>query len=179
MPKKYTDDNILLHHLKQHSEEAYKAFYTGSRVRLYVLAVSILRDEEAAKDLLQEFYTDFWENRLYININVSLKAYLFASIRNRAFTYKKKQQSYARFIESLPQFEWTETPKYFENEELKKDIERAIGHLPPMAAKIFRMHYIENQSHLQIADLLNISKATVANHIHRALTQLRTELKKS
>src|SRR5690349_15226101 len=113
MPTKYTDDSILLQELKKHNPAAYKYFFVSSRIRLYVLAVSILRDEEGAKDLLQEFYTDFWANRLYGNINTSLSAYLYITIRNRAFTYLKNKQAYAKFLNNLPHSEWTETPKYF------------------------------------------------------------------
>jgi RNA polymerase sigma-70 factor (family 1) len=178
MPQKYLDDNVLLQDLKKHSEDAYRFFYINTRTRLFVLAMSILHDEDAAKDLLQEFYTDFWQNRLYEKILHSLKAYLYTSIKNRAFTFLKIQRSYNKFLNSLPHTEPSETPVYFENDELKKAIESAISALPPTAAKIFSMHYIEQLTHQQIAENVGISKATVANHIHRALTELRTELKK-
>ncbi len=89
MAKDYSNDTILLEDLKQRNPKAYEFLYNSSIIRLTILAVSILNDEEAAKDLLQEFFTDFWDQELYNNINVSLRAYLYYTVRNRSFRRKK------------------------------------------------------------------------------------------
>ena len=178
MTKNYLNDTILLEELKKRSDGAYKYFYTSTRARLFVLAFSILDNEEMAKDVLQEFYTDFWERKLYENVSVSLKAYIYTAVKNRAIQSKKDHQYYLKFLENVVVNQWSETPRYFENDELAKKLESAVRNLPPMAGRAFRMHYIKHLSHIEIANSLGISKATVANHIHRALTGLRAELKK-
>src|SRR5688572_9807989 len=99
MSKDYSNDRVLLEELKRRSTKAYRYLYLNTRNRLYTLALSILQDEEAAKDLIQEFYTDLWAERLYENVNVSLKAYLYYAVRNRAFTYLKSMKPTIAIVE--------------------------------------------------------------------------------
>lgn len=179
MPKQFGNDIILLDELKKRNAKAYEYLYNTTIVRLSILAVSILKNEEQAKDLLQEFFSDLWEHRLYENVNVSLKAYLYYTVRNRAFRFKKVNKGFNLVIESMGDGEPSETPQYFENEELGSAINAAMDKLSPMPYKTFKMHYIEELSHQQIAEILGISKQTVSNHIHKALTDLRSHLKKN
>lgn len=177
MAKNFSDELILLEELRNRNARAYRHLYQSSRNRLFALAFAILKDQEAAKDLIQEFFTDFWDHKLYDNISFSVKSYLYYAVRNRAFNYRKSEHRYALLIESLHNLEQPQTPRYFENEELKQMIETAIDKLTPMAAKTFRMHYLENLTHIEISKQLGIVKSTVGNHIHLALTQLRKDLK--
>lgn len=177
MAKNFSDEQILLEELRNRNAKAYKHLYLNSRNRLFALAFTILKDQESAKDLLQEFFTDFWDHQLYDNISFSVKAYLYYAVRNRAYNYKKSERRYSLLIESLHNLEQPQTPRYFENEELRQMIESAMNRLTPMAAKTFRMHYLENLTHIEISKQLGIGKSTVGNHIHIALTQLRNELR--
>lgn len=65
-----------------------------------------------------------------------------------------------------------------ENQELRREIEAAINKLPPMPARVFRLHYIEKLSYSKIAGILNITPSTISNHMTRALKSLRESLKK-
>ena len=95
------------------------------------------------------------------------------------FRFTKVSKARNLLLESLIDYERIETPYYFENEELKSQIDTAMNKLSPMPYKTFRMHYIEELSHEQIAEILRISKQTVGNHIHKALKDLRSQLKKA
>jgi RNA polymerase sigma-70 factor (family 1) len=177
MQKDAAEYNHLLVRLKLRDLTAFNELYKTSRNRLLVLAFYITDNEEAAKDLVQEFFIDLWEKTLYNNIEGSLKNYLIASIRNRAINYQKKQGTINALKSHLQP--GSEKPIVYdiENEELKTKIEFAIQQLPPMASKVFRLHYQEHLSHKEISRMLQISTSTVSSHIDRALKELREVLK--
>jgi RNA polymerase sigma-70 factor (family 1) len=174
----YSNNAILLKALSRRDLKAFEFLYQHSRNRLYVLALSILSDEDAARDLIQDLFIDLWYFRIFETITISLNAYLFQSVRNRAFNYKHKIRTQDRLKQNYAPRE-SETYYPLENEELGRIISQAIDHLPKMAGKVFRMQYIDKFTHIEIAEKLGISKYTVSNHIDRALKKLRAELKKN
>jgi RNA polymerase sigma factor, sigma-70 family len=167
----------LLQRLKSHDQEAFTVLYQHARKRLYVLAYSITNDEAASKDIVQDFFVDFWENKLYQKITQTLEGYLLFSIRNRALKYNREKASQQKQAQALPLPSNAGFFSRLEHRELKNELFQAISRLPPMAEKVFRMHYLDHLSHAQIAEQLHISKSTVSSHMDRALKELRTGLK--
>ena len=177
MQKDAAEYNHLLVRLKLRDLNAFDELYRTSRNRLLVLAFYIVDNEETAKDLVQEFFIDLWEKALYNNVEGSLKNYLITSIRNRAINYQKKQGTINAHISHLQPNIEANFIDTIENKELKNKLELAIERLPPMASKVFRLHYQERLSHKEISRILQISPSTVSSHIDRALKELREVLK--
>lgn len=181
MQADFSDDTALLAALKASDIQAFDHLYRHSRNRLHILAYAIVHDKEAARDLVQEFFIDFWQKRSFDNIHGALAAYLVCAVRNRAIKYNQKQATLARLQARAPvraAAGENVAEHRIENSELKEEIETAITRLPPMAARVFRLHYIEQLSHAEISEQLGITRATVSNHIGRALKELRVTLKK-
>ena len=175
-----TDYTGLLERLKAFDLDAFGELYVKVRERLFVYAFSFLKDEDAAQDVVQELFVDLWEDGTFEHIHTGLIAYLVRAVRNRSLTYKKKEENQARLRKEYfgTDAELAE-PDAIEAWALGEEIEAAIAQLPPMAAKVFRLHYIEKLSYAEIADQLQISVNTVSNHVARALKGLRGNLKKS
>jgi RNA polymerase sigma-70 factor (ECF subfamily) len=170
----------LLERLKASDLEAFGELYVQVRERLFVYALSFLKDEDISQDLVQEMFVDLWENRQFEHIHSDLIGYLVRTVRNRSLTYIRQQQNQARLRnEHFGTGESLTEPDTIEAWALGEEIEAAIARLPPMAAKVFRLHYIEKLSYAEIADQLQISVNTVGNHIARALKGLRGNLKKN
>lgn len=187
MPKDYSDYTLLLESLKNNDLEAFEYLYTTSRNRLYALANSIIDDEEISKDLVQELFIDFLENRQFEKVHTALKTYLYNTVRNKALKVVRERAVRLRQnnrlileIHSQVPTEKTEELEYnMDKEEIRNEIETAIGNLPPMAEKVFRMHYLQHITHAEIAEKLGITKSTVSSHMDRALKGLRSSLKKN
>jgi len=178
MSDKYSDNMVLLESLRQNDLRAFEYLYLHSRNRLYVLALSVLHDEDTARDLVQDLFIDLWYFRTFESITVSVSAYLFQAVRNRAYNLRDKMRTQDKLKEAyVPAAPETQYP--LENEELGQIINRAIDRLPPMAGKVFRMQYIGKLTYAEIAEKLGISKFTVSSHMDRALKELRASLKKN
>ena len=178
MSDKYSDNIVLLESLRRNDLKAFEYLYLHSRNRLFVLALSILHDEDITRDLIQDLFIDLWYFRTFESITTSLNAYLFQSVRNRAFNYRDKLRTQDKLKQNyVPPASETHYP--LENEELGKIINKAIDRLPTMAGKVFRMQYIGKLTYAEIAQKLGISKYTVSSHMDRALKELRSNLKKN
>ena len=178
MSDKYLDNITLLEGLYRNDLKAFEYLYLHSRNRLYVLALSILHDEDIARDLIQDLFIDLWYFRTFGTITTSLNAYLFQAVRNRAYNYRDKMRTQDKLKQNyVPPGSETRYP--LENEELGQIINKAIERLPTMAGKVFRMQYIDKLTYVEIAEKLGISKYTVSSHMDRALKELRSNLKKN
>ncbi len=178
MGKDYNNTAILLDSLNKQDLFAFDFVYTRYRKKLFIVAFYILRDEEMNKDLIHEFFLDFWDNRLYQKISCTLGAYLSSAIRNRAINLKRKSEYLKEklqhgYADNIPAVRYP-----LENEELKKRLHAVIEKLPPMSGRVFRMHYIDQSNYNEISEQLGITKSTIGNHIGRALQELRASLKK-
>ena len=179
MQREAIDYAQLLESLKAFDLDAFNTLYLHTREKLFAYSYSILKDPVAAQDLVQDFFIDFWENKIFLQIHSGLIGYLVRSIGNRSIDFKKKED---RRKELQRQFgdlteRSLEAGDKLAIQELGKEIEAAIASLPPMPARVFRLHYIEKLSYKEIAEQLNISAATISNHIQRALKTLREVLK--
>lgn len=181
MQQEGVDYNTILERLKASDLDAFDTLYIHTRERLFVYALSFLKDEAAAQDLVQDLFSDFWEGKLFLDVHSGLVSYLVRAVHNRCLAILKKEQNRQK-LKKL--FDYTEGSRValddqLENHELRQEIEAAINKLPPMPARVFRLHYIEKLSYAEIACMLNITPATISNHMTRALKSLRESLKKN
>ena len=178
-----------IHHLWKNDEEALtdlqignKEAYTFLFKKYYPMLcaygsrfVSLDDAEEIAQDTL--FW--LWEKRENIAINKSLGQYLLRTVYNKALNQIEhlKVQNNAEnvFYEQMPFL--LHTTDYYQLEELKKVLKKAIEALPPTYREAFVMHRFEQMSYKEIAEKLNVSPKTIDYRIQQALKQLRVDLK--
>jgi RNA polymerase sigma factor (sigma-70 family) len=63
------------------------------------------------------------------------------------------------------------------NRELRQLLRRAISELPPRAAEMFTLRYLEELGNREIAQLMSTSQAVVAVTLHHARSRLKKRLK--
>jgi RNA polymerase sigma-70 factor (ECF subfamily) len=61
--------------------------------------------------------------------------------------------------------------------EIRRWLRRAMAALPPRAAEMFALRYLEEQPNRDIARMLGVSRITVAVTLHRARQRLQDELR--
>jgi RNA polymerase sigma-70 factor (family 1) len=173
-------DNELINLLKESDHSAYTEIYNRYFYLLFTHAYKKLRDEDQAKDIIQDIFATLWFKREF-NLNTdNLAGYLFTAVRNRIFDLFSHEQVKAKYISSLNDYLETHTPistDYLVREnDLKAYIEKAIQALPPKMKRMFEMSRKENLSHKEIAAKLGTSENNVSTQITAALRVLRTKL---
>ena len=71
------DDKSYLLPLKQGDKGVFEIIFKDYYRKLCTYARGFLGDANEAEDIVSEFFVSFWENRKNLEINSSLKSYLF------------------------------------------------------------------------------------------------------
>ncbi len=170
-------DEELLALLQQGEEQALTMLYRRHWQPLFQHAYQVLKDREACKDLVQELFTELWQNAARIQLKASLKSYLTASIRYKVFRYIRRNPVREALFESLAEKMQTPSPESeLAARELQALLNTLVNALPEKCAQIYRMSREQHLSYKEIASQLNISVKTVENQINIALRRLRIAL---
>jgi RNA polymerase sigma-70 factor, ECF subfamily len=144
-------------------------------------ADKILNDMDAAEDLVQEFFYQFWKNRETFNPKWSLNAYLYQSVRNNALHYLEHLAVRKRYADQVSrEFQHTMPAQLQPDTELNdlgKVINDTLKHMPERCSRIFRMNRFEGKKYREIAEILSISVKTVEADMGKALQMFRKSLK--
>lgn len=170
-----TEEQSLFLKMKSGDKTAYRALYDRYYKYLVVTANNILGDSETARDLSQDVFFELWRRREEIEVQSSLKYYLRRSVVNKTLNHIKSRRLDFTEPERLPErpSNSIDAQTQLEVSDLEQVIHQAIAALPERCRVIFTLCRLENFSHKEIAEQLNISTKTIENQMTRALASLR------
>lgn len=169
------NDEDLIDLLKGDNELAYSVLYRKYNKLLFIYVYKKLKDEEEAKDIVQEVFFNLWKNRHRIKINTSVKSYLYQAVRLRAlnvFVHKKVCDQFYNSIDRILISE-KEADYTIREKDIQSIIEREIASMPPKMQAIFALSRKENLTHKEIAAVLGVAESTVTTQIKRALKRIK------
>ena len=155
-------------------EKVYGAYYAA----LCSYAAGILRDDEAAKDVVQEVMIKVWTSTQVFATVPDFTAYLYKSVYNNSVCYLRTEANRARILREMP-VETVEVPdEHFERmveEEVLRKVYLHIGELPEDRKRIMEL-VLKGYSGTEIAEMLGISVNTVKTLKYNAIAALQKEL---
>lgn len=137
----------------------------------------IVKDKDTSEDIVQEVFVKMWNKRKELEINVSVKAYLYRSAINTALNYIGSAKKLNYLEDDYAHLSSNNVQEYHDFKETENHVMKAIDRLPPACKAIFVLSRQEEMSYREIADTLNISIKTVENQMGKALKVLREQLK--
>lgn len=143
-------------------------------------AFTLTRDNESAKDLMQETLYRALANREKYHVGTNVKAWMYTIMRNIFINnYRRKTRQQTIFDNSSNDFLLDYNQHAVNNTaevNLKmKDIQEAIRKLPDIFQHPFVM-YFEGYKYNEIAELLNEPLGTIKSRIHFARKLLKEQL---
>lgn len=174
----YTDQELLAL-LKQGDDMAFTQIYDRYSGPLYIFAFRKLKNEEEAKDVVQEIFIVLWNKHAELNFHSSLSSYLFKAVHNRAlnlFVHQKYHDAYISSFEAYLENYAKDADELLMEKELAGIIDQEIARLPEKMREIFVLSRKEQLSHKEVAERLGISELTVKTQIKRALKVLRLRI---
>ncbi|MCK0191791.1 sigma-70 family RNA polymerase sigma factor [Arenibacter sp. F20364] len=141
---------------------------------LCLVAFGIVKNRDAAKDIVQNFYLSFWQRKASISITISFKAYAIGAVKNLSLQSLDKAKKEKSLLQSL------NSPKYEDPEDIASSntngkIQALLNELPESRKQIFISAIINGQSYAEIAETQGISINTVKTQMKRAYAFLRSE----
>lgn len=178
-PFKSASDAQLLALVQEKNERAFKAVYQRYWPVLYRHALQMTGSQEEAKDIIQDLFTEFWDNAPHIEIRGKLSGYLYTAVRNKVLNSIEKRrvrsdyQDYYQKITSPSASITEETLRY---NELERLIEEEVTKLPEKMRAVFLLSRQEQHTYKEIAETLRVSENTVRKQVSNALKILRVKL---
>ncbi len=153
-------------------EQLFRAHYRP----LCAFALQYVKDADRAEDVVQELFFRLWQDRERTTVTISLKAYLFAAVRNRCLNALKTQGRVRSLNEEVDDRGEDAVRGEEEHTDRIARVQAAIAALPEERRKVFRLSRYEGLKYHEIADRLGISVKTVENQMGKALKTLREDL---
>ncbi len=183
-----TPEQMLVMRLKAGDAEAFEELVRTAGGRLLAVARRFLRDEDAARDAVQEAFVSAFRAIQTFDGHSQLSTWLHRIVVNASLMRLRTRQRRAEqsIDPLLPSFtddgqhaetlmSWTECPeRALEQKEMRIVIRAAIGELPDSYRVVLMMRDIEGLSTLEAADALGISENALKLRLHRARQALGT-----
>jgi RNA polymerase sigma-70 factor (family 1) len=177
---KQLTDEILIE-FSQGSPHAFQAIFDSFRMRIFYFVKKLIDDVPTAEEITSDTFVKL--HRLHDKFNTynNIQAFLFITARNASLDFLKYRQRQREHFTDLQHHEEEvpEIPLFAETDvqaEVLKHIYDEIEKLPERSKQIFKLYYIEGISLNEIAEMLGISRQTVANQKHTALKVLRMKM---
>jgi len=143
-------------------------------------AFTLTRDNESAKDLVQETLFRALANRDKYNVGTNIKAWLYTIMRNIFINdYRKKSKQATVFDNTPNDFLIDNNQTSVSNEAIAKlnlkEVQEAIYSLPIIFKNPFLL-YFDGYKYHEIADMLNEPLGTIKSRIHFARKFLKNQL---
>ncbi len=145
-------------------------------------AITLTRDQESAKDLMQETIFRALANREKYNVGTNVKAWLYTIMRNIFINnYRRKSKQNTIFDktpnEFLINYNQSTIDNAAEGQIKMKEIQAALEELPLIFKKPFIL-YFEGYKYHEIADMLEEPLGTIKSRIHFARKLLKAQIER-
>lgn len=152
----------------------FDALYRQYHQAVYANITKMVKQPEAAEDLLQEVFLALWENRLQLDAG-RVPGWLFVVSYNKSVTFLKKKLKEPAPLHDDAELEANEDSS--EEEALYRlrlsIVEEAVSQLPARKKEVFRLCRFEGRSYDEVADILGISTASVKDYLKQSTRFIR------
>ncbi len=176
MDKKWADKE-LFSLIKKGDSLAFRYLFDTYADVLFNYGLKITPNKELIKDSIQEVFRIIWEKRNQINIQHSLKYYLFSMFRrelirklkqNRTTPLNGQEEGFDVSIESKIILDETQQAS-------REELQYAIKQLTPRQKEIVFLRYYENLQYEEIEEIMSLNPNSLYKLLSAAIKRLRNQ----
>lgn len=158
-------------------EQKFEAIFKAKYKLLLSRAYDFVKDEEVARDIVSDVFTNLWERFDSIDEELAV-SYLYKSVINRCLTHIRHERVEQLYLEENPAKE-LDDEKYSEYlEELLDYLDTVLSKLPDNKRLVFEQCYFEQRKYKEVADLLDMNISTVHKYMVNVFAFLKQEFEK-
>ncbi|MCE5174513.1 MAG: RNA polymerase sigma-70 factor [Bacteroidales bacterium] len=162
------DDDILLLKIHKGDELAFRYLFERYFTPLCRFMNIYIHEKTDIEELALDIFIYIWNNRDTLQIQYSIKTYLFQAARNKCLNILRQRKLMASIDLTKVDIE-EDNVISLETEELYLLIQEAVLTLPDRCRTIFQLSRNEDLSNHEIASKLDISIKTVEGQITKAI----------
>lgn len=166
----------LIAGLKEGDKKVFDDIFRAYYAPLCRYCNRIVYDDLIAEEIVQDLFCKLWIKRDELEIETSLKAYLYRAVLNHSLNHLnhlKTEEKYRQYIGFQLQENLVNLMELLEEQDVQRILSRAILQMPEKRRLIFEMSRQQEMKYSEIAEKLNISVKTVESQISKALEYLR------
>lgn len=172
-------DESCIRQILEGDSEAFRQIITKYKDMAYSLAMSVIKNEFYAEEILQSSFLIAYAKLSTFKGNSKFSTWFYRIVINESFKYAKKHKTeFIDFVENPP-----EIPIEFENAILKLEaddqryfINEALKKISPKESLVLRLFYLNENSIEEIASVTGWSTSNIKVILHRARTNLKLKL---
>lgn len=175
----YSDDSLVAE-CNRGEEGAFRVLYNRHKQRVINFAFKMLRDRDAAADVLQETFEYIFRKLPEYRAEGKFIVLLYRVARNICLNRLKK----SRRVKELPLDEaaivtdnpGTSVTKSLEVQELRELVVEALGEISPLYSEVIVLRILKGLPVSEVARIVEIPEGTVKSRLHNGLELLREKL---
>ena len=171
-------DNQTIEQLRVGSKEAFRSLFETFGPKIHAFALSYLKNNADAEELLQEVFLKLWEVRASLDISKNIKSLLFKICINLIYDFirrKNIEKAYLDYSGNNQSYSDNTWEEVIYNDMLSS-LNHFVAGMPEQRQRIFRLSKEEGLSNDEIAEQLNLSRRTIENQLYRAVSFLKEKL---
>lgn len=168
----YTDKELWLG-IKENEHFMFKELYKRYVIQLYNAAYKIVKDEELAKDIVQDVFLNVYSKRHTLPDNLNPGAYLLTSIKNGCFNKLRDKKNQLKHIEFIKTNVDLHEESHGKATELKLYLNDKIKELPQKARTAFLLRYYDKKTNFEIAEKMGVSLRTIEKYLNNVFATFK------
>jgi RNA polymerase sigma-70 factor (ECF subfamily) len=190
VPLASLSDDQLVERARERDLAAFEELVDRHEERLYRVAMRLLRNENDAREVLQDALLSAWQNLAGFAGRAQFGTWIYrVTVNGALMLLRSRRRRPTVSVEDLAPAalddavdaslregggDWTKRPdEQLQSGELKNHIEAALDQLPEILRLVFLLRDVEGLSTEETAEVLNVSVPTVKTRLHRARLALR------
>ena len=173
---------------KNISAQEFGQLFLRYRDKFVSIAMSYLRDEVAAEDIVSECFTNFWDMRDRIEITTVPEAYILQSVKNKCLNYLRDKSTRMRIQQQMYSDSYravmAEIGVLGKNEfgiifrsDIAAIFKKMMDEMPESTRRIFFSSRFEDLTYNEIAAKYGVSPRKVKREIQHVLEIMRISLR--
>ena len=183
------DESELIKGIQMADRQAFRTLVESYQKMVVNTCLGIVHNKSDAEDLAQEVFLEVFRNANQFRGDARLSTWLYRIAVNRSLNFMRTNQR-KRFWQSIEETfsggrnhsrEISENRSDQPDNEIKDQqrrdmLHKAIDNLPERQRIAFTLNKYEDLSYLQVAEIMQLSVASVESLIHRAKKNLQDQL---
>ncbi|WP_422678747.1 RNA polymerase sigma factor [Christiangramia echinicola] len=162
------------------SQEAFRELISLYKERLYWHIRNMVKSHDDTDDVLQNTFVKIFRNIDKFKGDSKLYSWMYRIATNEAITFlNKKARRLQITSEELKDqiIDNLQSDVYFEGDEIKLKLQKAISTLPEKQQQVFNMKYFEELKYREMSEILETSEGALKASYHIASKKIEEYLK--
>lgn len=151
----------------------FERFYKENYSRFYYYALTLVPDDEACKDLVNDSFHYLWERIDTVRLQTA-RAYMYTNVHHRCIDYLRHAQMEESNRDAYLDMvrEWNEK-EHQESEERIRIIMQLMEEMQEPTRSIMEQCYLYKKKYKEVAVMVGLTESGVRKHIMKGLGKIR------